>query len=1228
MFQFIMLNFVKNVVEVHIFFQRKFSKFCLFYLLLLSYSNPSNAAQGQIFTITLENAMYSQFFLEIEKLSDYSFVYNTNDINKLGRRNFYYVNTKLEFILDECLKENGYVWQLEDKHIIIVKKSQKQDVKSTKARGIVLDDKGTPVVGATVRIQGTTYGTTTNMDGKFELDIPDEMEIVLIFSFVGMKEEKVKYLGQKEIKLTMYEDIQALEDVVVTGYQVIDKRKLTSAISTIKAEDLDRMGVLTVDQMLEGKAPGLMIMNVSAQPGAATKMRVRSGNTFTGTREPLWVIDGVIYEDPVPLSAAEINGLDNVNLIGNAITGLNPQDIAQIDILKDASATAIYGTRAANGVIVVTTKRGKSGSLSLSYNGSLSVVDRPRYSDLNLMNSKERIDVSREIAQKNLYYPSTIYQYVGYEGALRAYHMREISYQEFQQEVSRLETINTDWFGELYRTAFNHSHGINVSGGTDKVRFYAGLNYDKQRGTETHVGLYRVSGRINTDFNLRKNILLSLGLSGSAQKANYNHSAYSVFNEAFTMSRTIPARDKNGELYYIDRIFQANNAGDYHYAKYNILNELENSRRTILNKDFNIRAFVDWEIIHGLKIRSQFSYRNTSNMNEEWIGSKTYYMATWRTYEDIADRDDETIRESARVPFGGIYSGGYTSQEAVSISTQINYNKSIAGHHHFNINLGQEASSTAYNGADGWSAPGYNHEQGRSFIAIPHFYNTEIDKLKYPYMLQWLCNGDYGFSVYPTITDRVANFISAFGILNYSYDDRYIFNFNIRSDGSNQFGQYQRYKFRPTWSTSVRWNIHSEPFMATASETFLDELALRISYGFRGNPPSASPYLTIQNYGQNNPDIDPEYTSELSSFPNANLKWERTKTVNVGLNHSWFGGRISGALDYSYSKSVDLLLTRPVSLVNGTASQLYNGGSKNDHTFELNLFTQNIKTRDFQWNMNFNITHVKEKILRGSQEDVQLGSVMDFLNGSIYLKDFPIDGFYSYRFGGLDKNGLPTFEGFETDQSLVNRDNYWDTRTIYAQLQKALVYEGSRLPLFYGGFGMEFRYKKLILSTSFTYKIGQKVRLLEMYYGNQTMPMPEHNMSGEFNNRWRKPGDEAYTNIPALSNEALVPSQTATESVSYHILPWNRSYWWAYDQSDVRTARGSYIRWQQLTLNYTLPDRLVKRTGASNVRLGMQVQNLGVLTFDKKLKGKDPEQVRSIGMPVLPSYNFSLSFSF
>lgn len=1204
-------------------------KFCICCMLCFTLGlSASTIAQQQKVNLHLSNVPLKVLFSEIQKQTNLYFVFNTEQAQKLGTFSVQVTNEAVESVLRKVLKNTGMTFEFDEK-LIIVRPEQEDEVpEKIPVKGIVKDEKGEVLPGVTIRVKGTTLGFVTNVKGEFDIDLPKRDNLVLIFSFVGYKQQEITVKqDNKLVQVVLKEDLQTIDEVVVTGYQVIDKRELTSSISTIKAEDLDKVGALTVDQMLEGKAPGLMIMNISAQPGAATKMRVRGGSTFTGTREPLWVIDGVIYEDPVPLSAAEINSLDNVNLIGNAITGLNPQDIAQIDILKDASATAIYGTRAANGVIVVTTKRGKSGSLALNYTGSISIVDRPRYSDLNLMNSKQRIDVSREIAERNLYYPTEIRQFVGYEGLLKKYYFREIDFPQFQQEVAKLEVLNEDWFGELYRTALTHSHSVNLSGGNEKMRVYAGLSYDNQRGTEINVGLYRVSGRINADFNLRKNVLIALGLSGSAQKADYNYSGYSVFNEAFNMSRAIPARDENGDLYYIDRQFQQNNTGDYLYGKYNILNELANSARTVYNKDFNVRASVDWEILKGLKIRSQFSFRNTSNSSEEWIGAKTWYMAIWRSYDNVADRDEEALKKRAMVPFGGLYSSGNTLSEAISISTQINYNKSFGEKHFFNLNIGQEASSTTYKGATGWMAPGYNHEQGRSFITIPHFYATEIDKLKYPYMLHWLSDGVNGFNVYPTVTDSRSNIVSVFGIFNYSFENRYIFNFNIRADGSNRFGQYQRYKFRPAWSTSVRWNLHSEPFLANAAALFMDELAIRLSYGFRGNPPSASPYLAIKNYGQSNTDLDPEYISELSSFPNANLKWERTKTFNVGLNHSWFGGRISGALDYAYSKSMDLLLTRPVSLVNGTAAQLYNGGSKEDHTFEFNIMTQNIKTKDFGWNMNFNITRVKEKILNGINEDVDFSSVESFLNGAIYMKGFPIDGFYSYRFGGLDSKGLPTFEGLAADENIMNRDEYWDTRTIYAQLQKALVYEGSRLPLFYGGFGTEFRYKNFRLSASFTYKIGQKVRLLEMYNGNQIMPMPEQNMSGEFNKRWRKPGDEAHTTIPALSNELLIPA-SRDETISPYVLPWLKSYWWAYDRSNVRTVKGDYIRWQMLTLNYNLPDRYLKRVGVSNVRFGLQVQNLGYLAFDKKLKGKDPEQVRSVGMPVLPSYNFSFSFSF
>lgn len=1192
--------------------------------------SASTIAQQQKVNLYLSNVPLKVLFNEIQKQTNLYFVFNTEQTRELGTFSISTNDEIVESVLRRILKNTGLTFEF-DGNLIIIRpdEPEKKDLEKVNVKGGVKDEKGESLPGVTIRVKGTTLGFVTNVKGEFDIDLPKRDNLVLIFSFVGYKQQEVIVKqDNKPVQVVLKEDLQAIEEVVVTGYQVIDKRELTSSISTIKAEDLDKIGALTIDQMLEGKVPGLMIMNISAQPGAATKMRVRAGATFTGTREPLWVIDGVIYEDPVPLTAAEINSLDNVNLIGNAITGLNPQDIAQIDILKDASATAIYGTRAANGVIVVTTKRGKSGSLSFNYNGSISIVDRPRYSDLNLMNSKQRIDVSREIAERNLYYPSEVRQFVGYEGVLKKYYFREIDYSQFQQEVAKLEILNEDWFGELYRTALTHSHSVNLSGGNERMRVYAGLSYDNQCGTEINVGLYRVSGRINADFNLRKNVLISLGLSGSTQKADYNYSAYSVFNEAFNMSRAIPCRDEDGELYYIDRSFQQNNTGDYLYGKYNILNELANSARMIYNRDFNVRASVNWEILKGLKILSQFSFRNTSNSSEEWIGAKTWYMAIWRSYYYVSDRDEEALRKRAMVPFGGLYSSDNTLSEAISISTQINYNKSFKEKHFFNLNIGQEASSTTYKGQTGWMAPGYNHEQGRSFITVPRFYTTEIDKLKYPYMLHWLSDGVNGFNVYPTITDRRSNIVSLFGIFNYSFENRYIFNFNIRADGSNRFGQYQRYKFRPAWSTSVRWNLHCEPFFANAAASFMEELAIRLSYGFRGSSPSASPYLTIKNYGQSNTDLDPESVSELSSFPNANLKWERTKTLNIGLNHSWFGGRISGALDYAYSKSMDLLLTRPVSLVNGTDSQLYNGGSKEDHTFEFNVMTQNIKTKDFEWNMNFNITRVKEKILNGINENVDFSTVESFLNGSIYMKGFPIDGFYSYRFGGLDSNGLPTFEGMSADENVMNYDGYWDTRTIYAQLQKALVYEGSRLPLFYGGFGTEVRYKNFRLSASFTYKIGQKVRLLEMYNGNQIMPLPEQNMSGEFNKRWRKPGDEAYTTIPALSNESLIPASSLDETISPYVLPWLKSYWWAYDRSNVRTVKGDYIRWQMLTLNYNLPDRHFKRLGVSNVRFSFQVQNLGYLAFDKKLKGKDPEQVRSVGMPVLPSYNFNFSFSF
>ena len=1124
--------------------------------------------------------------------------------------------------LDEALKaifKGKEVRYEENENFVAIREVRNAvTVERILVRGVVRDERNQPMPGATVLLKGTSTGFITDVDGNFQSNLMGKYPVTLVFSFVGYKTQEVTVNDTARLSVKMEPETQEMDEVVVTGYQVIDKRQLTSSISTIDATELEKVGALTVDKMLEGKAAGLMVTTLSSTPGAASKIRVRSGGTFTGSREPLWVIDGVIYEDPVPLTADQINSFDQVNLIGNALTGLNPQDIASINILKDASATAIYGTRAANGVIVITTKRGKEGDVSLSYSGSVGVVDRPRYKNFNLMNSKERIDVSREIYEKNLSYPSEIYTFVGYEGALKNYMLGNTTFEEFQDEVSYLETLNTDWFGELYRPALTTSHSVSFSGGSNNARYYFSVGYNNEKGTEKGVEVSRITARSNIDFNLRKNILISLNMSGSVQEAVYNHSSINVFNQAYYTSRAVPFKNPDGSLFYIDKQLSGLGSAATN-GRYNIKNEIDNSERNVDNKDFNIAATLNWDIVQGVKLMGNISYRNTTNLSEEWIKENTFYVADLRKYDGVEDRIDEIVNRYSLAPFGGIYSGGMTTQRSYNGRLQLNLSKVFLDKHVANVNLGTEFNSVKYEGADGWTVPGYNHDQGRSFIELPMLTqepNGDIVDYGYGHMLEWLTTSG-SQSVYPDITDQLKNSVSYFGILTYSYDNRYIFNFNIRSDGSNTFGQYERYKFRPTWSVSARWNIHNEKF---APQGCLDDLALRISYGFRGTVPSALPYMVIQNYR-----FDPTYEenlAQLASFPNANLTWERTSTLNLGLEHAWFSGRLSGSFDFAYSKSDDLLLSRPVSLVNGQGTQMYNGGSKKDYSYEFSLRGTLLKRGDWGWNANVNTTYAKEEILKGQETDVL--QVSNYLGGSIYQTGHPIDGFYSYQFDGLDETGAPKFKNLETDPG-----------TVAGYFENVLTYSGRRTPQVYGGFGMEFRWRDLTLSMNFSYKVGQKVRLLKLYEGTQNMPMPQDNMSAEFNDRWREPGDELYCDIPGLSSAPLNVSENAEASQVKYVVPYgeivpsgNANGYYMYDMSDVRVVRGDHIRWQSLTLGWTLPSKWGKTIGASYLRLGLQVSNVGVWAFDKDLKGQDPEQVQGIGMPSLPTYNFSLNISF
>lgn len=1190
----------------------------LSFILVIALSGNLVFAQQKAYDITVTKATIETVFKMIEQKGEYTISFNAADINKQGLVSFSVTQGSVRAVLDKCLANTNLTYEFRGTAIIIKEKSVPQTVLT----GQVKDEFGDPMIGVTLVMKGTQLGAATDANGNYSLRVPNKKGGVIVASFVGFKTKEVAYTGQKVLNINMAEDTKMVEDVVITGYQSINKNALTSSIATITNKELEKLGTLSIDQMLEGKATGLMVTNLNSTPGAAAKVRVRSGGTFTGSREPLWVIDGVIYEDPVPLSADQINSFDNVNIIGNALTGINPQDIETINVLKDASATAIYGTRAANGVIVISTKRGTKGSCSLNYSGSTSFVDRPRYSDFELMNSKERIDVSREIREKNLGYPSNKFSGVGYEGALQEYLSHQINFGEFQARVSQMEVANVDWFKALYRTAINQTHSVNASGGADNIRYYFSVGYDNQKGAEKNVGLNRVTGRSNVDLDIKKNLLISFGASGSVQEAKYNHSSVKIFNEAYYNSRTMPYQKENGELYYVQKEIATNN-GTTIYGNRNILHEMNNSERNVKNQEFNLNAKIKWDIMKGLKFQGFASYRSTNNMQDEWIQENTFYVSRLRTYEDLSDKDPVQISKYGTVPFGGLYSAGSVYSRSFMGRAELNANKSIANHHFFTLNLGYEAQSRSSEGSSGWTAPGYNHSQGRGFITLPDIYidtNTgEVKNFAYASMIKWLTN--QGSNIYPNITDETKNSLSAYLIFNYSFKNRYVANFNMRSDGSNAFGQYERYKFKPTWSVSGRWNVHQEKFLKNKVKA-MDELALKVSYGFRGTVPSATPYMVINKYG-----YDAGYgenTTTISSYPNAGLSWEKSGTLNMGLSHSWFEGRLSGSFDFAYTKGTDLLLSRPVSLVNGQGAELYNGGSKVDYSYEMSLRGVLIKTKTFGWSVSGNVTHTKENVLAGYTNDGKTLSVANYLSGSIYLTGFPVDAFYSYQFGGLNEKGEPTIKGLDSKAGTVGE-----------YFKDVLTYSGSRTPKLYGGFSTEFTYKNFSLRTNFSYKFGQSVRLLALYEGKQNMPMPDENMNAIFNNRWREPGDEAFTDIPGLSNATLGVIESTTTSAGTINVPYKQIYesgsnnlWKMYDKSDARVVKGDHIRWQSLTLGYNFPERMLKQIGIQRLRFNLQASNLGYIAFDKKLKGQDPEQVAGIGLPTLPAYTFGINIAF
>ena len=1058
----------------------------------------------------------------------------------------------------------------------------------------------TPLWGATVVVGNTTEGTSTDINGYFTIQANPEEE--LIFSYIGFEDATytVTQDSIQEINIVLEEVAEALAEVFLTGYRKIDKRKSSSSIVTIKGADIEPVGNFTLDNMLQGKVAGLQVLGGTSTPGATTKIRIRGSSSILGSREPVWVVDGVILEDPVPLNPSQLNSLDNLNLIGNAISFINPEDIERIDVLKDASATALYGVRAANGVIVITTKKGEKGPTKIGYSTNMTLTTRPTYNQVNRMNSKDRVAVSKEIEERGLnftIYPSRI----SYEGLLQDFNEKLISKAEFLNKIKALEEQNTDWFDELFRTSFSQRHSFNISGSDGKSGYYASISNFDNPGTAKYNNVNQTNAllKINTKINDE----LEIGIQGriASSTKEYQHSDIDIFQYAWGASRALPLRNKNGDLTFYNRTRATIEAEGGTFLKYNILNELDNSGREIKSESFNLIGNLNYKITPDLNLSSVLSYNKSNTREEEFFNNKTFFAAKLRGIglnDPYSKTEDfrEDFEEKSELPFGGILENDINNQYNYSARADLTFDKTFLEIHSVNSSVGTEFRANQYSGIK-TKQYGYLPDRGKTFFTP----NLE----KYEAFRRILRDNK------DIVTDKIDKVASFYGTFSYGFDQRYILNFNIRSDASNQFGQDARTKFLPVWALSGRWNIIEEDFLKNVS--WLDNLALRASFGLQGNVVS-SPYLIAKALEPNKE--TGENLTEITNYENPNLTWEKTQTIDIGLDMAFLNNRVNITIDYYQKKGTDVVGNIVVSPTTGNTTVVANGGTLENTGMDFALNIEAMKTKDFLWQIGINGAKNTNKM---TDIGLPLYNYTDYLNGNKSISGEAIGTFYSYKFDGLDTLGLPTFKN--TDESEIgnlSRDEYY---------KKVLVKSGSRIPTIEGGFSTTFRYKNWGLSANFTYSLGSTVRLAPLYNNSgQELPQPEQNFSNEFVDRWQKRGDEKTTNIPVLSGEKLLFDENNERKY-----PLANNLWQMYNYSDIRTAPGDFLRIRTLSLQYRLDKSLVQKLNLTAINVRLDANNL--YTFKSaKLKNQAPDRIPvnagTGAIPIATSFALGVNINF
>ncbi|WP_290384843.1 SusC/RagA family TonB-linked outer membrane protein, partial [Parabacteroides goldsteinii] len=1045
----------------------------LLFITALSSISLFSYAQHQQVRLTGSNVTLKTAFKQIEQQTKLFVDYNTQEVNDSRVLTKLPKNSNVKEVMEQLLEGSGCSITFSNGHIIINK--QARTVSSTKnISGVVKDETGEPVIGANVVVKGTTNGTVTDMNGRYSLEVPEGG--VLQISYIGYNTQEVKVGSGDVVNVSLREDSEALDEVVVIGYGTVKKSDLTGAVGSVQMKDVSQVGITSADRALQGQIAGVQVNARTGQPGESMMIRVRGSNSLAGGNEPLYVIDGM----PVEKMNSDIN----------------PEDILSMEVLKDASSTAIYGSRGANGVVMITTKRGRTGDTVLEYNGYVGVSSLRK--KLDLLGKDDYIAMVNEVSQND-----------GNGIAITP------------EQAAMLP--NNDWQDLAYQTALTHSHQVSVSGGTDKTKLYSSLNYMNQEGIIKGSDYNRFALRINGDQKLARNLSLNASIAysyGTQNTANSNADGWgAIAYTAMVMAPIQEIRDADGKY---------TNFSGTPWGGTNPVGMAELYKNKTVNSRLLANMSLIYEIIDGLTFRVNAGAEVNAGSSDRYI----------------------PIGLSAGGKLDGDASKSKSNYYTIINENILTYDKRFNKNHALNLMGGVTFQTYQYNDLGG---------SGTGFLRDVYETNN-LGVASTP------GTPSSGYSDY-----RMASFL---GRANYNLMERYLLTVTARYDGSSKFSKNHKFAFFP--SAALAWRLSEENFMQDID--WLSNLKLRASIGQTGNQ-SISPYQTFARLGTSGPIFGDgkDIGFGLSSMANDDLKWETTTQTDIGVDFGFFSNRLNIGFDYYWKQTRDLLYNATLPPSSGYSSMLRNLGRIDNKGFEISINTINMKGK-VNWTTNLNITSNRSIVK-------DLGS--DVYGNKIQRIDAPIGGgnwfplfvgkapfqLYGYEIEGIYQTDEEArLNGEATKKAGDYRYKDTDGKAGITTGDKTII--ANTQPKFTFGLTNIINWNNFELSFLLIGSVGGDI----VNEFNKSIT----NIGGTWNIR-KDVWENHWT--PENPNAKYARASVAT-----------KDYLAFGDPSSVWVENGSYLRFKDIKLAYTLPSQWFAGSRKPNISVYLSGQNLITIT--------------------------------